>query len=125
VFILQTDAKSIQCFQKHAKLIENRFSRTKVQLTRVWELLTRRWNAWHCESHCVFTAGGERVNIDFLLYNNDNKSNTCRCEIKSSLFETNVFLTSMVFLKVGRLSDFFANRMELSSAELGHPMHLQ
>jgi hypothetical protein len=32
VFILQTDAKSIQCFQKHAKLIENRFSRSKVRL---------------------------------------------------------------------------------------------
>jgi hypothetical protein len=30
VFILQTDAKSIQCFQKHTKLIENRFSRSKV-----------------------------------------------------------------------------------------------
>jgi hypothetical protein len=30
VFILQTGAKSIQCFQKHAKLIENRFSRLKV-----------------------------------------------------------------------------------------------
>jgi hypothetical protein len=30
VFILQTDAKSMQCFQKHAKLIENRFSRSKV-----------------------------------------------------------------------------------------------
>jgi hypothetical protein len=28
-------AKSIQCFQKHAKLIENRFSRSKVQLTSV------------------------------------------------------------------------------------------
>jgi hypothetical protein len=61
VFILQTDAKSIQFFQKHAKLIENCFSRSKVQLTRVWELLTRRWNAWHWESHCVVTAGGERV----------------------------------------------------------------
>jgi hypothetical protein len=60
---LQTDAKSIQCFQKHAKLIENRFSRSKVQLTRVWELLTRLWNAWHWESHCVFTAGGERVKV--------------------------------------------------------------
>jgi hypothetical protein len=60
VFILQTDAKSIQCFQKHAKLIENRYSRSKVQLTRVWELLTRCWNASHWESHCVFTAGGER-----------------------------------------------------------------
>jgi hypothetical protein len=35
VFILQTDAKSIQYFQKHAKLIENQFSRSKVQLTRV------------------------------------------------------------------------------------------
>jgi hypothetical protein len=23
--------------------------------------LTRRWNAWRWESHCVFTAGGERV----------------------------------------------------------------
>jgi hypothetical protein len=63
VFILQTDAKNIQYFHKHAKLIENRFCRSKVQLTRVWELLTRRWNAWHWESHCVFTAGGERVNV--------------------------------------------------------------
>jgi hypothetical protein len=62
VLILQTDAKCIQCFKKHAKLIENWFSRSTVQLTRVWELLTRRWNAWHRESHCVFTAGGERVN---------------------------------------------------------------
>jgi hypothetical protein len=33
VLILQTDAKSIQCFQNHAKLIENRFSRSKVQWT--------------------------------------------------------------------------------------------
>jgi hypothetical protein len=32
-----------------------------IQLTRVWELLTRRWNAWHWERHCVFTAGAERV----------------------------------------------------------------
>jgi hypothetical protein len=48
-------------FLIHAKLIENRFSRSKVQLIRVWELLTRRWNAWHWESFCVFTAGGERV----------------------------------------------------------------
>jgi hypothetical protein len=65
VFILQTDAKSIQCFKKtHAKLIENRFRRSKVQLTRVWELLTRCWNAWHWESHCVFTAGGERVKVN-------------------------------------------------------------
>jgi hypothetical protein len=40
VFILQTYAKSIECFQKHAKLIENRFSRSKVLLTRVWEILT-------------------------------------------------------------------------------------
>jgi hypothetical protein len=47
--------------KKPAKLIENWFSRSKVQLTRVWKLLTRRWNAWHWESHCVFTAGGERV----------------------------------------------------------------
>jgi hypothetical protein len=45
--LLQTDAKSIQCFQNHAKLIEHRFSRSKDQLTRMWELLTRRWNAWH------------------------------------------------------------------------------
>jgi hypothetical protein len=36
-----------RAFQKHAKLIENRFSRSKVQLTRVCELLTRRCNAWH------------------------------------------------------------------------------
>jgi hypothetical protein len=61
VFILQTDAKNIQCFRNHSKLIENRFSRSKVQLTRVWELLTRLWNAWHWGSHSVFTAGGERV----------------------------------------------------------------
>jgi hypothetical protein len=31
----------------------------------VWELLTRRWNAWHWNSHCIFTAGGERVNFSF------------------------------------------------------------
>jgi hypothetical protein len=42
-------------------MIENRFNRSNVQLTRVWELLTRCWNAWHWESHCVITAGGERV----------------------------------------------------------------
>jgi hypothetical protein len=30
VILLQTDAKSIQCFQKHSKLIKNRFSGSKV-----------------------------------------------------------------------------------------------
>jgi hypothetical protein len=30
VFILQTDAKSIQSLQKHTKLIEHRFRRSKV-----------------------------------------------------------------------------------------------
>jgi hypothetical protein len=34
----------------------------KIQLTRMWELLIRRWNALHWERHCVFTDGGERVN---------------------------------------------------------------
>jgi hypothetical protein len=58
--------QSIQCFQKHAKLIENRFGRSKVQLTRVWELLTRCWNTWRWESRCVFTAGGERVKSCFV-----------------------------------------------------------
>jgi hypothetical protein len=29
-FILQIDAKSIKCVRKHTKLIENRFSRSKV-----------------------------------------------------------------------------------------------
>jgi hypothetical protein len=33
----------------------------KIQLTKMWELVTRRWNAWHWEKHCIFTAGGERV----------------------------------------------------------------
>jgi hypothetical protein len=33
----------------------------KIQLTREWEILTRCWNVWHSERHCVFTAGGERV----------------------------------------------------------------
>jgi hypothetical protein len=33
----------------------------EVQLTRVWELLTRHWNSWHWKRNCVFTAGGERV----------------------------------------------------------------
>jgi hypothetical protein len=32
-----------------------------IKLSRVWKLLTRRWNAWHWERHCVSTAGGERV----------------------------------------------------------------
>jgi hypothetical protein len=35
----------------------------KIQLTRVWELVTKHWNAWHWERHCVFTAGGERVRM--------------------------------------------------------------
>jgi hypothetical protein len=39
--------RAFNVFKKHTKLIENQFSRSKVQLTRVWELLTRRWNAWH------------------------------------------------------------------------------
>jgi hypothetical protein len=34
----------------------------KIQLTRVWELFLRRWTAWHSKRHCIFTAGGERVN---------------------------------------------------------------
>jgi hypothetical protein len=36
----------------------------KIQLTRVWEFYTRRWNALHRERRCVFTAGGERVKAD-------------------------------------------------------------
>jgi hypothetical protein len=41
----------------------------------VCELLTRRWNVWHWERHCVFTAGGERVNRHqrpALLFNQSN-----------------------------------------------------
>jgi hypothetical protein len=45
---------------KKKKLIANQFSRSKV-IECVWELLTRRWNAWNSERHCIFTAGGERV----------------------------------------------------------------
>jgi hypothetical protein len=66
VCTLKTDAKSIHCFQKHTKPIKTRFSRSNVIQNsidlRVWELLTRRWNVWHWERHCVFTSGGERVN---------------------------------------------------------------
>jgi hypothetical protein len=62
VYCKQTQ-RAFNVFKKHAKLIENWFSRSKVQLTRVWELFTRRWNVWHWESHCVFTAGGERVKV--------------------------------------------------------------
>jgi hypothetical protein len=57
---MQTDAQRIQCSQKHKILIANQFSRSKV-IDCVGELLTRLWNAWHSERHCVFTAGGERV----------------------------------------------------------------
>jgi hypothetical protein len=48
------------------KLITNQFRRSKV-IDCVGELLTRRWNAWHSEKHCVFTAGGERVNTTALI----------------------------------------------------------
>jgi hypothetical protein len=44
----------------------NQFSRSKVN-DCVGELLTRRWNAWHSERHCVFTAGGERVKITVIM----------------------------------------------------------
>jgi hypothetical protein len=43
----------------------------KIQLTRVWELLTKRWNTWHWERHSVFTAGDERVNDAVNLCAND------------------------------------------------------
>jgi hypothetical protein len=46
------------------KLIANQFSRSKV-INCMRELLTRRWNTWHSKRHCVFTAGGERVNLKF------------------------------------------------------------
>jgi hypothetical protein len=46
--------------QKHKKIIANQFSRSKV-INCLGELLTRLWNAWHSERHCVVTAGGERV----------------------------------------------------------------
>jgi hypothetical protein len=59
--MMQTDAQRMRCSQKHKKLIANQFSRSKV-MDFVWELLTGRWNAWHPERHCVFTAGGEMVN---------------------------------------------------------------
>jgi hypothetical protein len=66
---MQIDARRIQCSQTTTttttttttKLIANQFSRSKV-IDCVAELLTRRWNAWHSERHCVFTAGGEKVN---------------------------------------------------------------
>jgi hypothetical protein len=32
VFLFQTDAKSIHCFQKYTRLIENRFSRSKGEI---------------------------------------------------------------------------------------------
>jgi hypothetical protein len=53
--------RAFNVFKNKLNWLKNWFSRSKVQLTRVWELLTRRRNAWHWESHCVFTAGGERV----------------------------------------------------------------
>jgi hypothetical protein len=57
---MQTDAQPIQCSQKHYKLIANQFSRSKV-IDCVGKFLTRLWNVWHSERHCIFTAGNERV----------------------------------------------------------------
>jgi hypothetical protein len=42
--------RAFNVFKKHTKLIENRFSRSKViqnSIDQSVELLTRRWNAWH------------------------------------------------------------------------------
>jgi hypothetical protein len=47
------------------KLIASQFSKANV-FDCVREPLTRRWNGWHSEKHCVFTAGGKRVNHDIL-----------------------------------------------------------
>jgi hypothetical protein len=55
-----TDAQCIQYFQKHEKMIANQFSRSKV-INCVGKLITRHWNAWHSERHCVFTGGGKRA----------------------------------------------------------------
>jgi hypothetical protein len=60
-FICNQTQRAFNVKKKHAKLTENRFSRSKIELTRVWELFTRCWNTWHWESHCVLTASGERV----------------------------------------------------------------
>jgi hypothetical protein len=65
---MQTDAQRIQCSQKHTKkLTANQFSRSKV-IDCVDELLTRCWNAWHWERHCVFTAGEEWVKAPLISY---------------------------------------------------------
>jgi hypothetical protein len=59
--MMQTDAQRIQCSQqKKNQLIANQFSASEV-IDCVGKLLTRHWNTWHSERHCVFTAGGERV----------------------------------------------------------------
>jgi hypothetical protein len=58
--MMQTDAQRMQYSKTQKKLIANQFSRSKV-IDCVGELLTMRWNAWHSERHCVFTAGGEKV----------------------------------------------------------------
>jgi hypothetical protein len=63
VFILQRDARSIQFWKNTLNWlkidsVDQKF--VKILLKRVWELLTRRWNARHWEKHYVFTAGGER-----------------------------------------------------------------
>jgi hypothetical protein len=65
--MMQTDTQHIQCFQKKKqkkkkKTIANQCSKSEV-IDFVGELLTRHWNAWHSERHCVFTAGSERVNL--------------------------------------------------------------
>jgi hypothetical protein len=51
--------------KKNAKLIENRFSRSKViQISIDWSVGTFH-NAWHWERQCVFTAGGsEHLNCE-------------------------------------------------------------
>jgi hypothetical protein len=49
--------------KEHSMFLKNTLDWLKTDsvdqnVTRVWEFFTRRWNAWHWESHCVFTAGG-------------------------------------------------------------------
>jgi hypothetical protein len=85
------------------KLIENRFSRSKViqiSIYCVWERLTRRWDVWHWQWHCVFTTGGERVKKEIQI---QIHWQNCKVGIyvQTDIFETifmNLFLVSLIFI---------------------------
>jgi hypothetical protein len=70
----------------------------KIQLTRVWELLTWRWNAWHWERHCVFTAGGERVKLKMCSCSK-SYINNCQCRLRNLAIQGETKMRAKLLLK--------------------------